>query len=150
MPADNRRFCLFAEILVGTPIGIWHWPTSRPSTKRPCNPSRFGEGELYGIVSQLAFSYPLMAMDGRPHPLTHRQLVLLRASLFQPVYILTTTAHTGDGAVDCRARRHPARYARPSDGSRPGCRVNPPNTVSTSASMYASESGALSYGTRIR
>jgi hypothetical protein len=29
-------------------------------------------------------------------------------------------------------------------------RVNPPNTVSTRVSMYASESGALSYGTRSR
>jgi hypothetical protein len=60
MPADNGLFCLFTEILVGTLIGIWHWPTSRPSTKRPCHPSPSpnGNGELYGIVSQLAFSYP--------------------------------------------------------------------------------------------
>jgi hypothetical protein len=63
---------------------------------------------------------------------------------------LTTPAPTGDGAVDCRARLHPAGYARPSDGPRPGCRANPPNTVSTRVSMYASESGALSYGTRSR
>ena len=64
LPADNSRFCLFAEIRVWTPIRIWHWPTSRPRMKRPCNPYRFGKGESSCIVSQLAFSYPGSGLPG--------------------------------------------------------------------------------------
>jgi hypothetical protein len=54
------RTIKFTEILVGPPIGIWHWPTSRPMTKSLCNPfpSPNGKGELCCMVSQLAFSYP--------------------------------------------------------------------------------------------
>jgi hypothetical protein len=37
---------MHVDLVVHFPcIGIGHEPTSRPSTKRPCNPSRCGDGE---------------------------------------------------------------------------------------------------------
>jgi hypothetical protein len=68
MPADHGRFSLFTEILVGAPIGMWRWLTSRPRAKRPCQPFPVpnGTGERYGMVSPRALSYPLSGPHALP------------------------------------------------------------------------------------
>src|SRR5215813_6178963 len=108
MPADNGRFCLFAQIRIGTPIEIWHWPTSRPSTERPCHRSQFGEGELYCIVSQRAFSYPSSALWAENS---------VRRCSFQTSLTCCSSAVNADGC-DMIAPGHCLHVAQPFPGER--------------------------------